>query len=130
MSPAVQLHINPGDDLPLYRQIVHQVADAIAGGRLARGERLPSHRDLAAQLVIAPLTVKKAYDQLEQDGLIHTQRGRGTFVSETPAMADTTANRERLREAGQRLLTQAALVGVPLSDVIDLLKEMQKGFDS
>lgn len=130
MSPAVQLHINPGDDLPLYRQIVRQVADAIAGGNLARGEQLPSHRDLAAQLVIAPLTVKKAYDQLEQDGLIHTQRGRGTFVSETPPMADTAANRERLREAGQRLLTQAALVGVPLSDVIDLLKEMQKGFDS
>ena len=130
MSPAVPLHVNPGDDLPLYRQIVRQVADAIAGGRLARGERLPSHRDLAAQLVIAPLTVKKAYDQLEQDGLIHTQRGRGTFVSETPPTAGTAANRERLREAGQRLLTQAALVGVPLDDVIDLLKEMQKGFDS
>lgn len=130
MSPAVPLHVNPGDDLPLYRQIVRQVADAIAGGRLARGEQLPSHRDLAAQLVIAPLTVKKAYDQLEQDGLIHTQRGRGTFVSDAPPMADAAANRERLREAGQRLLTQAALVGVPLDDVIDLLKEMQKGFDS
>jgi len=127
MSPTVQLHVNPGDDLPLYRQIFHQVTDAIAAGRLAPGQRLPSHRELATQLIIAPLTVKKAYDELESAGLIQTQRGRGTFVCATLPIPDATASRERLREAGQRLLSQATLSGLSLADLIEILKDIQKG---
>jgi GntR family transcriptional regulator len=123
----MQLHINPGDELPIYRQIMHQITDAVAGGWIQPGEQLPSHRDLAEQLVIAPLTVKKAYDELERQGLIVTQRGRGTFVSDRPPDADSTRRRERLRESAQRLLTQAALSGVSLAEVIDLLEEIQKG---
>lgn len=129
MTP-VPLHVNPGDELPLYRQIVRQVSDAIAGGRLTSGERLPSHRDLAAQLVIAPLTVKKAYDELEKEGLIRTQRGRGTFICEAIPDPDPVQSRERLREAGQRLLSQAALTGVPYAEVVRLLEEIQKGIES
>ena len=126
----MQIHVHPGDDLPIYRQIVRQVTDAIAGGALKAGERLPSHRELAAQLVIAPLTVKKAYDELEHEGLIDTQRGRGTFVSDEPPSMDPDERRERLREAAQRLLSQAALSRVPYRDVIDLLNEIQKGMKS
>ena len=121
------IHVQPGDELPIYRQIVRQVLDAIAGGRLAPGERMPSHRELAAELVIAPLTVKKAYDELERDGLIETQRGRGTFVSERAVPpADPAENRERLRDAAERLLSQAALCRVPLEDVMTLLEEIER----
>jgi GntR family transcriptional regulator len=126
----MQIYVNPGDELPIYRQIVRQVTDAIAGGRLKPGERMPSHRELAEQLVIAPLTVKKAYDHLERAGLIDTQRGRGTFVSETRPDFDLAARRERLRDAAQRLLTQAALSGVPFDDVTSLLDEIRKGMES
>lgn len=123
----MQLYVNPGDELPIYRQIVRQVTDSIAGGRLKPGDKLPSHRDLAEQLVIAPLTVKKAYDQLEQVGLIETQRGRGTFVSERVSEHAPEARLERLRDAAQRLLSQAALTGVPFSEVVDLLRDIQEG---
>ena len=123
----MQIYVNTGDELPIYRQIVRQVTDAIAGGHLKPGDRMPSHRDLAEQLVIAPLTVKKAYDELEQRGLIETQRGRGTFVSERAVEQGSAARRERLRDAAQRLLSQAALSGVPLAEVLDLLREMEKG---
>jgi GntR family transcriptional regulator len=126
----MQIYIHPGDELPIYRQIVRQVTDAIAGGRLAPGERLPSHRELAVQLVIAPLTVKKAYDELERERLIETQRGRGTFVGETLPAIDPALKRERLRDAAQRLLTQASLSGVPHADVLDLLEEIRKGMGS
>ena len=126
----MQFYVTAGDDLPLYRQIIRQVTDAIAGTQLKAGDRLPSHRDLATQLVIAPLTVKKAYDELEQEGLIETQRGRGTFVRQRLERLDTTAKRERLRDAGQRLLSQAALSGVPFDEVVDLLHEIQKGMES
>jgi len=126
----MQFFISAGDDLPLYRQIIRQVTDAIAGARLEAGDRLPSHRELATQLVIAPLTVKKAYDELEQTGLIETQRGRGTFVRERLEQPDAAEKRERLRESAQRLLSQAALSGVPFKEVVDLLRELQKGMKS
>ena len=124
------LHINPSDELPIFRQIMRQITDAVAGGHLAAGERLPSHRELAAQLVIAPLTVKKAYDALEREGLIVTQRGRGTFVSNTAFRPDAAESRERLRDAAQRLVSQAILSGVPLPDVVDLVEDLWKGMKS
>ena len=125
----MQFHVNPSDELPIYRQIMRQITDAVAGGRIAPGEQLPSHRDLAEQLVIAPLTVKKAYDELERLGLIVTQRGRGTFISERlPAIAQAD-RRERLRDAAQRLLSQAALTGVPYNEVLSLLAEIRKGME-
>jgi DNA-binding transcriptional regulator YhcF (GntR family) len=60
---------------------MRQITEAIAGGRLKSGDRLASHRELSEQLVIPPLTVKKAYDEREALGYIETHRGRGTFVS-------------------------------------------------
>jgi GntR family transcriptional regulator len=124
---SLAIHVHPGDELPIYRQIVRQVSDAIASKRIKAGERLPSHRELAEQLVVAPLTVKKAYDEMESQGLIETQRGRGTFVSGRLPKHVPEEMRGRLREAAQRLVSQAALAGTPLSEVIDLLRELQKG---
>lgn len=122
----MQLFVNPGDELPIYRQIVRQITDAIAGGRLKPSERLPSHRELALELTIAPLTVKKAYDELEHVGLIGTQRGRGTFVSDALPAFDRVERRERLRDGAQRLLSQAALTGLPYEELLDLLEEIRK----
>lgn len=126
----MELYVSPGDDLPLYRQIIHQISDAIAGSRLKSGDKLPSHRELATQLVVAPLTVKKAYDELEQAGLIETRRGRGTFVCSRQPHARDGDSRERLRDSAQRLLSQAALSGIPFSEVKDLLEEIRKGMKS
>ena len=67
---TMQLTVNPADELPLYRQIMRQITEAIVLARLKPGDRLASHRELAEQLVIAPLTVKKAYDELEAQGFI------------------------------------------------------------
>jgi len=126
----MQFQVNPGDELPIYRQIMHQITDAIVAGRIAPGDKLASHRDLAAQLVVAPLTIKKAYDELEKEGLLHTQRGRGTFVSEAPPVVDTAETRKRLRESAQRLLTQARRGGVPYRDIVDLIDEIWKEMDA
>jgi len=125
----MRIHVHPGDDLPIYRQIVRQVTDGIAGGRLRAGDRLPSHRELAVDLVIAPLTVKKAYDELERQGLIDTHQGRGTFVAAAASELGAAERRERLRETAQRLLSQAALTGVSFTELVDLLREVRKGME-
>ncbi len=122
----MQFHIVPGDELPIYRQIMHQIVDGIAAGRLARGDKLPSHRDLAATLVIAPLTVKKAYDELELQGIIKSQRGRGTFISSDTGPGGDHAQRDRLRSAAERLLVQAHFLGLQLAELIELLTEIDE----
>lgn len=122
----MELYVNPGDELPIYRQIVRQIVDAIAGGKLEAGARLPSHRELAEELVIAPLTVKKAYDELERNGLLVSQRGRGTFITESLPSIDPALGRERLRDAAKRLVSQAAILGVPFEEVVRLLEEIRK----
>jgi len=130
MTSPIHLTIAPGDDAPIYRQIVRQVREALAGGRLRPGDRLQSQRELALQLVISPLTVKKAYDELERAGLIMTQRGRGTFVCQTPRFPDTAERHARLRAAAQSLVSQAALSGLSFAELVQLLEEIQKGMES
>lgn len=119
------IHVNPADELPIYRQIIHQIRDAIAAGELEPGEKLPSHRDLSAQIVVAPLTIKKAYDELEAEGLLQTRRGKGTFVAAKPPRVSAATRRKKLTAAAQRLLTEAQLAGADLDDVIDLLRQLE-----
>jgi GntR family transcriptional regulator len=119
----VRFQVNPGDELPIYRQIMRQVVDAIAGARLAPGDKLPSHRELSQELVIAPLTVKKAYDELEREGYLQTLRGQGTFVAEASRTLTAAARVDRLRPMAQRLLHEAALLNVDVERVQRLIQE-------
>ena len=119
----MQIIVNPADALPIYRQIMLQIQEALAAGRLRPGDKLASHRDLAEQAVIAPLTVKKAYDELEALGFIETQRTRGTFVCSRLPRAKLTNQRAQLRDAARRMLTQAYLAGIGLDEVVEVLKE-------
>jgi GntR family transcriptional regulator len=117
--------IHPGDDLPIYRQIMRQITEALSVGRLLPGEKLPSHRDLAEELVIAPLTVKKAYDELELLGFIETQRGRGTFVCLKQPKIKMAGQREQIDAAARNLLSLAYMVGLDLDDVVATLKKAE-----
>src|SRR5580700_3147180 len=92
---------------------MRQITEAIAGGRLKPGDRLASHRELSEQLVIAPLTVKKAYDELEALGYIETQRGRA-------------GQSDQLQQSARRLLAQAYLAGLSLADTVKLLQEADR----
>lgn len=112
--------VNPSDGLPIYRQIMQQIIDAIAGGALMPGDQLPSHRDLAQTLVVAPLTIKKAYDELERSGHIRMQRGQGSFVAERPVLSEAE-KLERLRPTIKRLASETLLLGVEATKVTELL---------
>jgi GntR family transcriptional regulator len=118
----VQLVINPGDELPIYRQIMRQIIEAIAGGRLNSGDKLPSHRDLSEQAVVAPLTVKKAYDELEAAGFLETQRGRGTFIRAALPEPDRAKQLAGVQSAARNLLSQAYVAGLDLAAVVKLVE--------
>ena len=73
--------INSGSMVPIYEQIMDAVKKKIAEGSLGNGDPLPSVRSLSSDLKISALTVKKAYDRLEEEGLIATVHGKGSYVT-------------------------------------------------
>ena len=86
------LTVDPSSGFPVYRQIMDQVRRMIVAGRLTSGEKLPSIRELAATLQINPLTVGKAYTELERSGIIEMRRGLGMYRPPT-----RRARRDRCR---------------------------------
>jgi GntR family transcriptional regulator len=108
LARLFSIHVTPEDGTPIYRQIIRQVSDAVASGSLAPGARLPSLRELAKRLVVAPLTVKRAYDSLEAQGLIQSRRGQGTFIHVDAVRSRRNAG-ARLRPLVRRLLLEAHL---------------------
>lgn len=78
------VHIDSASRVPLYAQIVEQIKAQIAAGQLTPGNQLPTIRRLATDLRINFNTVVRAYRELERESLISTQRGRGTFVADSP----------------------------------------------
>lgn len=75
------LHIQPSAVEPIYRQIAEQVRRLVAGGQLAPGQLLPSVREVASVHAINPMTVSKAYSQLEAEGVLERLRGKGMAVA-------------------------------------------------
>lgn len=92
----MEIIVSNSSDKPIYEQIASQVRAAIMGGQLAEGDQLPSIRALATQLRISAITTKRAYQDLESQGYIHTVPGKGCFVAGD--------NLELLREERLRLV--------------------------
>jgi len=104
------IFIDDRSALPVYAQLREQIAHAIARGRLRRGDRMPAVRELANALAINPNTVNRAYAELERDGTLRAQRGRGTFVS-APSGASTATYRAKLLDLAERFIAQARALG-------------------
>ncbi len=102
---------------PIYEQIVRQVRVQILSGDLREGEALPSIRKLAQALQISVITTKRAYDELEREGLIDTVGGKGTFVS-SPNMDFLREKRVAAVEAKLReAMKEAEAAGISLKDL-------------
>jgi len=114
--------VQPSSSIPIYAQLVEQVKHAVASGRLQPGDLLPSLREVAERLRISPLTVKKAYGELETLGIVATEHGRGTFIRAGAGDFSEQYKQERLAEAADRLLVEAHHLGASVEDVVDLLR--------
>jgi GntR family transcriptional regulator len=101
------MKIDPSSHVPIYLQIADGVRSAVAAGVYQPGEMLPSLRAMALQLHVNPNTVQRAYDELEREGLIHSQRGRGLFVS----VRGTESAQSRAGDGVRRALDEAIRAG-------------------
>lgn len=116
---------------PLYLQISRQIGQLITVGELKPGEQLPTVRELATELRINFNTVTRAYHELDDAQLISTQRGRGTFVWDTPSRETIRLMREEsLKAATQRYLKEIMQLGFSLQEARELLDSQDDGGDN
>jgi GntR family transcriptional regulator len=107
----IEFHLDGRSGVSPYLQIVQQVRNALRLGVLRHGDQLPTVKDVVAQLAINPNTVRKAYRELEHEGLVAARPGVGTFVTRTLTDA-TLAAHGPLRRDLQRWLAKARRAGL------------------
>jgi GntR family transcriptional regulator len=107
----IEFHLDQRSGVATYLQIAQQVREALRLGVLDVGDQLPTVREVVADLAINPNTVAKAYRELEREGLVLAQPGRGTFIASTLA-APSLEHHESLRRELERWLTAAERAGL------------------
>lgn len=111
----MKILISNASDSPLYEQIKDQIKDAILRGEFVEGDPLPSIRVFANDLKVSVLTIRRVYNELEEEGFIVSQVGIGTFVS--------TSNIELLRDSKRRLVEQKMLDMLQTAKSLNISKE-------
>src|SRR5579864_1497243 len=112
--------------VPVYRQIIDQVLGGISTGSLKPGDQLPTVRQLAVDLAINPNTVVRAYRELEIRGMLATQQGTGTFITDKkPPEKDELEHRRRVAQLAGELLAKAGAEGIMLQELLDYFNEFQ-----
>ncbi len=120
------IKIDFADERAIYVQIMDEIKRALVLGTLQPNDPLPSVRQLASDSKVNPNTVKQAYRELEREGLIHAERGRGTFVSHTSRVRP---DREKMHLAGAvavRAVRDAFRHGFTRDELIDAIRDVKQ----
>jgi len=112
----------------MYLQICEQIRLRIAAGDWEAGKELPSIRTLAADLLVSVITVKRAYLDLENDGLIVTRHGKGSFVAETRGLANEL-NVQKLEQHLQAAAEVARLLGLSDDELTTRMRRAKRRLD-
>ena len=107
---------------PIYDQIYQQIKQAILAGALTAGQALPSIRSLAKDLRVSVITTKRAYEELEKSGYIHTVPGKGSYVAQQNTQLVREGYLTQIEEHMSAILTLAPACGLSLEDLTDMLK--------
>ena len=108
----------------LYQQIIDGLKREVSEGRLAPGTALPSFRGLAEDLMVSVITVKRAYEELERDGIIYRRQGLGTFVASAGSDRSRENKRQRAAELMREAWREATEAGLTPKDVLALLQSI------
>lgn len=114
------------ENIPIYIQIMNSVKSDIVCGKLKEGDKLPSVRELSAQLKVNPNTLQRAYQELEREGVTYTQRGMGTFVKEDSKMI-LNLKKEMAKEVIDSFIEGMKNLGFSEEEIINIVQdEMQE----
>lgn len=114
--------INNSSMVPVYEQLVAQIKQEIIQGGLAEGEGLPSVRNFSNELKISALTVKKAYDKLEEEGFVITVHGKGTYVAAMDRQLAVEARKKAVEEDFSLAVSKAKAVGLSSDEIREILE--------
>ena len=121
VEPQISFSLDQVNGVPIYRQIIQQIEYAILSGRMNSGDRLPTIRALAVELKTNPNTIARAYNELEIRGILATQVGSGTYISDKkPVVEDDSLNR-KIQEVMGRFLQEMRDLGVDKRELVKLL---------
>lgn len=121
---AFQFRLDLRSGVPVYRQLIDQVRAGMASGMLSAGDQLPTVRQLAVDLAINPNTVLRAYRELELGGLLETQQGTGTFITERKPRRDDVDRERQLDQLVGEFLARAGAAGFTVEDLLKELREL------
>jgi GntR family transcriptional regulator len=121
-----RISLETASGVPVYRQIIDQVMGGIAAGALGAGVQLPTVRQLAVDLAVNPNTVLRAYKELEIRGVVETQQGSGTYVSDVKVERDEAEHQSRLNRLAGEVAAKAGVEGFSLQELMGRLAEMAK----
>ena len=114
--------LNHSSMVPIYEQLMEQIKSDIIRSVLSEGEALPSVRTLAGELRISALTVKKAYDKLEEEGFVTTVHGKGTYVSASDKQLAAEARRRAVEEDFDKAIDRALSIGIEKDEITELVQ--------
>ena len=118
--------ISPQNPDPLYKQVMDQVKDAIAGGGLKAGDKLPSIREMTRELGISEITIKRAYMDLETEGVILTRAGLGSFVADVNKAGLREEKLREIRQELRRIVASGRRFGIPPEEIAALIRDLKK----
>jgi GntR family transcriptional regulator len=119
--------ISQSDGRPMYLQIIEQIKRRVAVGEWRRGEEIPSIRELAVALQVSVITVKRAYLELEREGVIVTQHGKGSIVAPDPGLGERLYDQE-LATRLEQVARLGALLGLNPDELAGRLQEATDQF--
>ena len=111
------------NNMPIYIQLVEQMKIYIISGKFVSGDRLPSVRDLALQSKVNPNTMQKALSELEELGLIYTERTNGKFVTENKKLIDKFRN-NYAKELSMQFFSNMNNIGFNNEEIFEYLKKL------
>jgi GntR family transcriptional regulator len=132
VEPQLSFSLDAANSVPIYRQIIQQIEYAILSERMRPGDKLPTIRSLAVALKINPNTIAKAYGELEIRGILATQVGSGTYVSDkAPLLGEALSAEEglnrKIREVLGRFVQEMRHLGVDKAELPGMIRDYKEG---
>ena len=115
--------IDPHSGLPVYRQVMDQTKHYIASRDLVAGDQLPSIRELATRLSVNPATIVKAYNELQNEGVMEIKQGKGAFVSKGLPEKEIPSRRLQVSRIARQLAVETQQLGMPLDETLGLVED-------